>query len=85
MMEQDFSFERSAFEAALAEIAPGGSISAAQFLTLMEGESEDAVQEALMELEVRHICLDVADLAIDVLPLSRDSAVSIYHSWFLLI
>ena len=62
MMELDFSFERSAFEAALAGIAPGGSISAAQFLTLMEGECEDAVQEALMELEVRHICLDVADL-----------------------
>ena len=62
MMELDFSFEQSAFEAALAGIAPGGSLSAARFLTLMEGESEDAVQDALMELEVRHIGLDIADL-----------------------
>lgn len=62
MMELDFSFEQSALEAAVASVPAGGSMSAAQFLALTESETEEALQEIFMELEFRHICLDISDL-----------------------
>ena len=40
----------------------GALFSAARFLTMMEGETEDAVEEALLEMESRGIMLDIADL-----------------------
>ncbi len=58
----DFTFEKSAWELALEQLPQGGSIRAARFLTLMEGESEELVEEALLELEVRGIALDISDL-----------------------
>ena len=43
----DFTFEQAAWEAAIDKIEDGGSISAAQLLTLLEGENEADVEEAL--------------------------------------
>ena len=62
MMDLEFSFDNAPWEAALAEIPDGGSIDAAQMLTLLEGESEEAVEEALLQLELRHITLDISRL-----------------------
>lgn len=64
MMELDFSFEQSPLEDLFAQIPEGGEISAAQLLTLMEGDSEEAVQDVLTELEIRHITLDISGLSI---------------------
>lgn len=62
MMELEYSFERSAWEAAMESLPQGGHISAVRFLTLLEEESEETVQEALLDLEIRNITLDVSDL-----------------------
>ncbi len=58
----DFTFEQTPWELTMASLGKGSSLSAARFLTLMEEESEDAVEEALLELEMRGIALDVSDL-----------------------
>ena len=62
MMDLEFSFDTAPWEAAFAGISDGGSISAAQLLTLLEGETEESVEEALLQLELRRICLDISDL-----------------------
>ena len=61
-MNLEFTFEPSPWELALEQIEDGGMLSAARFLTLMEGEQEQAVEDALLELEGRKILLDVTDL-----------------------
>ena len=60
MSDMEFTFEDSG--ALFADIPNGTVISAARFLTLMEGETEDAVEDALLELENRGIMLDISDL-----------------------
>ena len=60
MSDMEFTFEDSG--AFFADIPNGTVISAARFLTLMEGETEDAVEDALLELENRSIMLDISDL-----------------------
>ncbi len=62
MMELEFSFDEAPWEAALARIPEGGSACAAQLLTLLEGETEEAVEEALLQLELRRIALDISAL-----------------------
>ena len=62
MMELDFSFEQSALEEAVNAVPAGGNLSAAQFLALTESETEEALQELLTELEIRHIGLDISGL-----------------------
>lgn len=62
MTRIDFDFGDSAWELTRDSLKKGGSISVARFLTLMEGESEDAVQEALQDIQERQILLDIADL-----------------------
>lgn len=59
MME--FTFEKSLFENFLEENT-ADSISALQFLTLVEGEPEEMVEEALLQLELRGIALDISQL-----------------------
>ena len=61
----EFVFEKSAWEQELLALSAGSSLSAAHFLTLMEGEEEDAVEAALEILEQRSILLDVKDLPAD--------------------
>ena len=58
----EFVFEPTAWELTLEDMKPGTMLSAARFLTLMEGEEEGAVEEALCALEEKHIALDVSDL-----------------------
>ena len=58
----EFVFEPTVWELTLEKIEPGTSFSAARFLTLMEGEGEPEVEEALLALEEKHVLLDVSDL-----------------------
>ena len=58
----DFVFEQMPFEAFLEENPTGGSLDALRFLTLVEGESEAAVEEAMLQLELRGIALDISQL-----------------------
>ena len=60
MME--FTFEESAWEQALGEWEPGCTLSALRFLSLTQDMEEMELEEALLELEQRHIALDVSDL-----------------------
>jgi len=60
MME--FEFEESPWELTIKALPFGGSISAARFLTLLEEESEDAVEAAFEDLEQKRIALDIGDL-----------------------
>lgn len=62
MTELEISFEEPAWAKVLRGIPQGESISAVQFLTLMEDEREEAVEEALLYLESEKIRLDIADL-----------------------
>jgi RNA polymerase primary sigma factor len=65
MNQWDFSFEPSPWESILGGVSAGSSLPAASFLTLMEGECEEAVEEAFSLLEERDILLDIADLPAD--------------------
>ena len=58
----EFVFEPTAWELTLEKLEEGTAFSAARFLTLMEGEEEAAVEDALRTLEEKHILLDVTDL-----------------------
>lgn len=61
-MNLDITFEQSPWELTLKSLQPHSVLSAARFLTLMEGETESVMDEALMALEDKHIELDVSDL-----------------------
>lgn len=61
-MNLDICFEPSPWGQALEYIDDGSTLSASRFLTLMEGEEEVAVEEALLELEQRKVMLDIAEL-----------------------
>lgn len=66
MTEQSlFSFEETPWEQHLATMQPGQRIGAATLLTLLEGGSEDAVEEAFDALEQLHAELDIGDLSKD--------------------
>ena len=58
----EFVFEDSPWTLTLDKLRRGSSFSAVQFLTLMEGEDEASVEEALLDLEERRIQLDISDL-----------------------
>ena len=57
-----FSFEESPWEIFARKLEYGSKLSAVRFLTLLEGEAEDAVEAALQTLEERSVLLDVTDL-----------------------
>ena len=61
MSNLEFTFENST--AFFADVPDGASVSAARFLTLMEGETEETMEEALQEMENRGIVLDISDLS----------------------
>ena len=58
----EFIFEATPWELALEELQMGDTLSAARFLTLLEGESEEAVEDALADLADGGMTLDVAEL-----------------------
>lgn len=62
MNRLDLTFEQSPWEIASATLRQGDKLSALRFLALLEGESEEAVEDALQELEDRRIALDVGEL-----------------------
>ena len=60
MME--FTFEDSLWEQTLNALPQGGSLSTAQFLTLMEGQSEDALEDAFALLIEKQAELELTTL-----------------------
>lgn len=58
----EFVFGPAPWEPVLEALPSGGTLSAVRFLTLMEGESEGALEEALERLRDNDILLDVSDL-----------------------
>ena len=62
MNDFDFTFEESPWELTLDSLHRGDKLSAARFLTLMEGEDEMAVEDALQDLEMGGVMLDISDL-----------------------
>lgn len=62
MNDLDFAFEQTPWEAFLRTKGMGDRISAAQVLTLLEGEEEQAVEDALEDLETGCMILDISDL-----------------------
>lgn len=62
MNELDFTFEQSPWEITAETLRTGDTISALRFLTLLEGEDEFAVEDALQLLEDKHITLDISEL-----------------------
>ena len=64
MSPLELSFDEPSYETALDKMIEDGCISAAQFLTLMEGEDEETFEEALQLLNDRHILPDLSDLPI---------------------
>ena len=58
----DFVFEATDWELALEEMRYGDTLSAARFLTLLEGESEETVEEAFEDLAGGHVTLEIGEL-----------------------
>ena len=58
----DFTFEQPAWEASMESLPNGSTLSATRFLTLMEQETEDAMEDALRLLERKDILLDIGEL-----------------------
>ncbi len=58
----DFTFEETPWALALQSMKPGDTLSAVRFLTLVEGESEEMVEEAFLDMEMGRITLDVTQL-----------------------
>ena len=62
MNDLEFSFEPSPWETWLRTKQMGDAVSAAQLLTLLEEESDQAAEDALQELEMACMKLDISDL-----------------------
>ncbi len=58
----EFIFEESPWEQAIAAMTPGTAVSALQLLALLEGEDEDAWEEAFQMLSQKNISLELSDL-----------------------
>ena len=77
MNQWDYSFEPSPWEATVDTLRPGGVLSAARFLAMMESEQEDAVEAACEALDTRDILLDVSDLPV----FSAEGETALRLSW----
>ena len=62
MNELEFTFEKSPWEVELEKLAPGETISAVRFLSLLETADETETENALDLLAQNHITLDVQTL-----------------------
>ena len=62
MNDLDFSFEQTPWEAFLMSKGMGDTVSAATLLSLLEGDDEQQLEDALQDLETGCMVLDVADL-----------------------
>ncbi len=61
-MNMDITFEKAPWERALDHLTFGQRIRAVPFLTMMEGEDEDALEEVFRALEDGQHALDISDL-----------------------
>ena len=64
-MNEWFSFEQSPWDMAVQKLRSGDTISAVKLLTLLEGEEEDALEEAFQTLEELAVTLDISELPAD--------------------
>ena len=62
MIDLDFTFDESPWEAFLENAKPGERVSAAKLLTILEKESDEVAEEAFQYLEERGMELDISDL-----------------------
>ena len=62
MNDLEFSFEQSPWEAFLMTKGMGDIVPAADLLTMLEGEDEQQVEDALADLETGCMILDISDL-----------------------
>lgn len=62
MNDLDFSFEQSPWESFLMTKGMGDTVSAANLLAMLEEEDEQAVEDALMDLETGCMVLSIAEL-----------------------
>lgn len=62
MIQIEVEFEDTPWMRELEKLAEEGGISAVRLLTLLEGETDDAVESAFEELEQRQIRLDISPL-----------------------
>ena len=62
MSDLEFAFEPAPWESWLRTKQMGDSVSAAELLTVLEEESEQAVEDALHEMEMACLILDISDL-----------------------
>ena len=62
MNDLDFSFEQTPWEAFLMTKGMGDTISAVTMLSLMEGEAEQQLEEAMQDLETGCMVLDISGL-----------------------
>lgn len=62
MNDLEFSFEPSPWETWLKTKQMGDTVSAAQLLTILEEENEQSAEDALQELEMACMVLDITDL-----------------------
>lgn len=67
----DLTFEEPGWVSELEQLPEDCALSAARFLTLLEGEDEDAYEEALQLLNDKHIMPDLSDLPV---PTADDQA-----------
>lgn len=58
----EFVFESSPWEQFAEELKQGDTVSASYLLTVLEGEDEESVEQALAALEERAVQIDLADL-----------------------
>lgn len=65
MNEFCFEYEQPPWEATLDTMRPGETLSAVRLLTLLEGETESAVEEAFQIMQQKRISLDVRELPED--------------------
>ena len=62
MNDLNFTFDQTPWELTLEQLRRGDTLSAVRFLTLVEQEEEDAVMDALSDLDRLGITLDISDL-----------------------
>lgn len=64
MTMDEFTFEESPWELILQTLKRGDAVSAAKVLTLLEGETEEALEDAFRDLLQKGVSLDVSDLPV---------------------
>ena len=69
----EFTFDDSPWQEELDRLQPGACLSAARFLTLTEGETDEMLEEAFQAMEEKRIGLDIS--ALPVIQASGDTAV----------